>query len=320
MDISVCIVNWNTKELLANCINSLQEKTAGVSYEVIIVDNNSADDSVDMIRQRYPQCKIVACTENIGFTRGNNRCLQEVTGKYVLFLNPDTILATNALYGMFQFMESNHDVGAVGCKLLNQDGSIQYVAARTFPTLWNQFCYLMMLDRLFPTLRMFSAIELSYWDHQDSREADCLTGACIFTRKQVMDRLKGFDDALFMYADDVDLCFRLKKEGLKIYYLASEAIYHLEGQSSKKRSEMFFSSLTQRESNHYYFLKHHGKISAFLYRLIIFHGSLFRLIITTVSIVDLRNNRLCKEDRQYISKKYLNLILWSLGLKKAQTS
>lgn len=316
MDVSVCIVNWNTKELLANCIKSLQEKTTGVSYEVIIVDNNSADGSSDMVRQRYPQCKLVASKENLGFGRGNNRGLQEATGKYIFYLNPDTVLATNALYGMFQYMESNPDAGAVGCRLLNQDRSIQFTCARTFPTLFNQFCDLMLLNRLFPKYKLFSTIEMSYWNHRDSRDIDCLSGACIFTRRDVVNTLKGFDENFFMYAEDVDLCYRIRKEGWKLHYLATEEIYHLEGQSSKKRSQKLFSFIVMRESNQIFFSKHYGKVNSYLYRALMFTGALFRMLVAALSVLELRQNRLSKQGRKDIYLKYFNLLLWSMGPRR----
>lgn len=320
MDISICIVNWNTKDLLYNCIDSIQKKTSGVSYEIIVVDNNSDDCSAEMVKEHFPHCKLIASNKNNGFSRGNNLGIQEATGKYILFLNPDTVLATNALYGMFQFMESCPEVGAVGCKLLNPDGSVQFICARTYPTLFNQFCYLMMINRLLPMSQMFSTVEMSYWDHRDSRDIDCLTGACIFARKIIIDDLKGFDEKFYMYAEEVDLCYRIKKAGWKLHFLASEGIYHLEGASSKQKPQKYFSTLAQRESNRYFFLKHFGKMYAWMYTSIIFFGSFYRLLVIALSKFVFRGNRVSKQDRDYIFFKYLNLLLWSVGLKKVNES
>lgn len=316
MDVSVIIVNWNTKELLSNCINSIQEKTAGVSYEIIIVDNNSADGSAEMIKMEFPHCKLVASNKNNGFSRGNNLGIHEAIGRYIFFLNPDTILVTNALNGMFKLMESNQSVGAVGCKLLNRDGSIQFICARTFPTLFNQFSYYMMFNRLFPKSKRFTNVELGYWDHKESMEIDCLSGACIFAKKSIIDKIEGFDDSFFMYAEDVDLCYRIKQEGWKLYYLASEEIYHLGGASSKKQSHRYFSAIAMRESNYLLFNKHYGKTSSQIYKVIIFVGSLFRLIIIVASIFDLRNGWMKMSDKKTALLKYANLASWSIGLRK----
>lgn len=320
MDISICIVSWNTKDLLYNCIDSIQKKTSGVSYEVIVVDNNSSDGSAKMVKQRFPNCKLIESKNNNGFAKGNNLVLSVATGKYLLYLNPDTVLITNVLYGMFSFMEANKEIGAVGCKLLNQDGLIQFTCARTFPTLFNQFCYFIMLNRLFPTSKSVSTIEMNYWDHKDSREIDCLSGACIFARKDIINKLRGFDENFFMYAEDVDLCYRIKREGWKLYYLANEEIYHLEGASSKKQSQQHFATIAMRESNFHFFIKHYGKTSAKIYKLIIFIGSLFRLLIIILSSLNLRKRRMNRQYKEIVFNKYMNSVLWSLGLKKLSGS
>lgn len=320
MDISVCIVNWNTRELLFNCIDSIRKKTSGVSYEIIVVDNNSSDASAEMVKQQFPDCKLIASKENFGFSRGNNAGLKEAEGKYIFFLNPDTVLATNALLGMFRFMEKNQGVGAVGCKLLNHDGSIQYICARTFPTLWNQFCYLMLLNRLFPKSKQFSTIEMGYWNHLDSRDVDCLSGACIFARKQIIDKLEGFDDTFYMYAEDVDLCYRIGQEGWRLYYLADEAICHLEGQSSKQRAQKYFSVIAQRDSTTYFFLKHFGKMQAYLYKLLTFAGSMFRLLLIILTWFLLKKDNTNNKNDKFVLLKYTNLLLWSLGLRKPHNS
>jgi hypothetical protein len=317
MDISVCIVNWNTKDLLCNCIESINNNTTiYINYEIIVLDNNSSDGSVEMVRQRFPNCILLESKDNIGFSAGNNACLRKAHGKYIFFLNPDTILSTNALLGMFNFLEINSDMGAVGCKLLNQDKSIQFICARTYPTLFNQLTYLLMLNKLLPKSKIFSTIEMGYWDHKDSQIVDCLSGACIFARKSIIEELSGFDEKYFMYGEDVDLCYRIKKAGWKIYYLASEEIYHLEGQSSRKRTERNFAAIKQRESNLYFFSKHYGKLSSYIYRGIIFIGSTVRLIIMLISLFDFRKNKISMYDKYIIIIKYIDLFLWSIGLKK----
>lgn len=316
MDVSVCIVNWKTKDLLADCITSIMDRTSGVSYQIIVVDNNSSDGSVEMVKQEFPNCKLIVSKKNLGFSKGNNLGLREATGKYIFFLNPDTILKTNALYGMFQVLEAHENIGAVGCKLLNAVDSIQYTCARTYPTLLNQLCDLMLLNRLFPKFKLFSTIEIGYWDHLDSREIDCLSGACIFARKDIIDIIKGFDAHFFMYAEDVDLCYRIKKAGWKLYYLASEEIYHLEGQSSKKKRQKYFSAIAQRESNHYFFHKHFGKLYAWMYTIIIAFGSSFRILVIVLSTFVFWGDRITRQDREYIFLKYLNLLFWALGLRK----
>ncbi len=318
IDVSVCIVNWNTRELLRECIKSIKEKTSGIIYEIIIVDNASVDGSAEMLKEEFPDCKLIASRENLGFAKGNNRAVAEAGGNYILYLNPDTKLATNAICGLHSFLEKNPKYGTVGCRLVNADDSIQFTCARTFPTLFNQFCDLMLLNRVFPKFKLFSSIEMAYWDHNDSRDIDCLSGACIFARRQIIEKLKGFDENFFMYAEDVDLCYRIKNDGWKLYYLSTEKIYHIEGASSKKSSQKYFSAIAQRESNYYYFLKHFGVIQAKAYKTIIFFGSLFRLFV--IRLLNLGNHGTAAQNREFVFLKYVNLLLWSLGRKKIHES
>jgi GT2 family glycosyltransferase len=314
IDVSICIVNWNTRELLLRCIRSIKDKTSGVKYEIVIVDNNSGDDSVQTVKSQYPDCLVVESKKNLGFAKGNNVAVKEASGKYILYLNPDTELITNAIYGMFFFLEKHDDFGAVGCKLIGMDGNIQFTCARTFPSPFNQFSFLVMLDRLFPRSKFFSTIEMHYWDHRESRQIDCLSGACIMARKEIIDTLNGFDENLFMYAEDVDLCYRIQKGPWKIYYLAEESIYHHEGASSKKKLNRHFNAVMQRASNHYFLAKHFGRIKAIEYRLAVGVGSLVRLFVLIFLSPVLFLSAPGRE-RAGVFGRYYNLLLWSMGLQ-----
>lgn len=316
IDVSICIVNWNTKELLKKCIGSIKDRTEGLTYEIVIVDNNSQDDSTQMVRQSFPECSIVESKKNLGFAKGNNEAVTKATGKYILYLNPDTELITNAIFGMFLFLERNADFGAVGCKLVTSDGQIQFTCARTFPTPFNQFALLSMLNRLFPQSRCFSTVEMNYWNHADSREIDCLSGACIMARKHIIDTLNGFDEKYFMYAEDVDLCYRIKKESWKIYYLAEERIFHHEGASSKKRTARHFATVMQRASNYYFLNKHFGYVKALEYRIAVGVGSIIRLFML-ILLVPLLSRSKSEKLSPGIFGKYFNLFLWAIGLRKA---
>jgi GT2 family glycosyltransferase len=312
-NVSICIVNWNTTKLLKNCIKSIEEKTVGLTYEIIIVDNDSQDDSVSMVKREYPGCLLVESKKNLGFARGNNEAVKNASGKYILYLNPDTELITNAIYGMFIFLERNTNFGAVGCKLVTADGQIQFTCARTFPTPFNQFCLLSMLNRLFPQSRALSTVEMNYWDHSDSREIDCLSGACIMARKDVIDSLGGFDENYFMYAEDVDLCYRIRKDAWKIYYLCEESIFHYEGASSKQKADKHFSALMQRASNYYFLIKHFGHIKGMTFKAAVGIGSIIRLIVLSVLTLFLILTG-PKKISPDIFGKYLTLFLWSIGL------
>jgi hypothetical protein len=217
---------------------------------------------------------------------------------------------------MCSLLEKEQDVGAVGCKLLNADGSIQYTCARAFPTPFNQFCELAGLNRLFPNIPMFSALEMHYWDHMDSSEVACLSGACMMVRKEIIDNINGFDESFFMYAEDVDLCYRISKSGWKIYYLADVAIFHHSGASSGKVITMqFFSTIQQRASNAYFLRKHFGAFKALRYRAAVLLGSMIRLAIIPLYALYAGVARLGNGGTgiSYLRKKYSSLLLWSVG-------
>lgn len=311
--VSVCIVNWNTRNLLYKCVQSIRTLTRGVNYEIIIVDNDSKDNSIALVKKYCPECIIVESRENLGFGKGNNKAVRKASGKYIFYLNPDTELITNAIYKMYKCLEDNGTYGAVGVRLVGPDGKIQFTCARTFPTPFRQFSYLSMLNRLFPNSRMLSAVEMDYWDHSDSREVDCISGACIMVRKEIVDQLNGFDENIFMYAEDVDLCFRIKERGWKIYYLATELIFHHEGASSKKRADRYFSTVMQRESNYYFLSKHFGRGVALKYKIAVCLGSLIRLFLIIISAPSIISGS--KRMIIDIFGKYMNILLWAIGIR-----
>lgn len=317
IDVSICIVNWNAKNLLARCLESIKDKTTALAYEIIIVDNNSQDGSVRMVKLEHPECLLIESKKNLGFAKGNNRALEQASGKYILYLNPDTELISNAIYGMFDFLEKNTDFGAVGCKLVDSDGHIQFTCARAFPSPLNQFTLLTMLNKLLPTSRTFSTVEMNYWDHMDSREIDCLSGACIMARKDIIDSINGFDESYFMYAEDVDLCYRIKKQSWRIYYLSEYSIFHHEGGSSKQRSNRHFASVMQRTSNYYFINKHFGRIKAYEFRASVCVGSFIRLLALAILVpvyIIYKPGKISTG----VFGKYSNLFLWSIGLREVQ--
>jgi GT2 family glycosyltransferase len=269
-----------------------------------------------MLKKNFPECTLIVNKRNIGFVKANNLAIQHAKGSYVLYLNPDTKLITNPIFKMADFLENNKSYGAIGCKLILPDGQTQYICARTFPTPFNQFCFLSMLDRLFPKSKLFSSVEVKYWDHNDDREVECLSGANLMVRKDIVDQLNGFDPNIFMYAEDVDLCYRIKKLGWKIYYLSDEIIMHYAGSSSKKQNKIHFSAIMQRESNLYFQKKHFGKAKGSQYLLAVFAGSLIRIL----SIIVLTPFLFCsKKLRSKVNPqsivKYITLLKWSVSVK-----
>lgn len=313
MDVSICIVNWNVKELLDSCIESIIKHTSGVTYEIIIFDNASEDGSVEMIKTSYPKCTIIESDVNYGFARGSNLAAKKSKGKYILYLNPDTKLISNAILGMYNHLEEDDKCGAVGCKLINQDGTIQYTCAAMFPTIRTEFNEFFCLSRIFPKSKIFSGREMIYWDHRDSRYVQTLSGACIMIRRALADELNGFDENTFMYSEDTDLCFRVWEKGCKVFYLSTYDIIHYEGSSTSKVKENNYSDKRQRESNYYFISKNYGKNEAKKYKYIVILGSIFRILLLLFIFplnILIRGKR---SNYTHIIRKYIYNLFWAFG-------
>ncbi len=317
-DVSVCIVNWNTRALLERCLQSIREYTHGVRIEVIVVDNASADGSAAMVAAQFPEVRLIASPDNLGFARGSNRAAQAARGECVLYLNPDTELASNALRGMWRALASNPQCGAIGCRLLNTDGSIQLTCASSFPTPRNELMSLLCVDRLFPRARWCSARELTYWDHTDSREVECLSGACLMLRRSLDQQLHGFDERLFMYGEDLDLCCRIRARGLALHYLASEVVYHHEGAASQKKGRSF-APLLQRASTVYFLQKNVGHSAALAYRAAVLVGTAARLggacLLAPLWLLHSVGRPARRARLADFIAKHCDLLLWSVRLK-----
>jgi GT2 family glycosyltransferase len=271
-----------------------------------------------MVRREFPEVTLIAATSNLGFAKGNNLACSHARGRHVLYLNPDTELVTNAVRGMATLLDGNPMVGMVGCRLLNSDGSVQFTCASAFPSFRNELASLLFLNRLFPRSRLLSARELGYWDHMDSRSIDCLSGACLMIPRALAERLQGFDENLFMYGEDLDLCARVRADGRSLYYLASEVIYHHEGAGTRKRSSRF-APLRQRAANAYFIGRHFGEMRALTYRGAVTIGSLFRMTGATLGMPWLvfQSGWDWATAKDFIGLNG-DLFLWSVGLKNVE--
>jgi hypothetical protein len=266
LDLSICIVNWNVKELLKACLQSIFKNTKDISFEVIVVDNNSSDNSVQMIKESFPQVKLIESKTNAGFTMANNQAIKIAQGRYIMLLNPDTEVIDNALNKMVRFMESRRDCGALGCKLLNTDGSLQR-SCRTFPSLEVMFYSAFFLDSLFPKSRIFGKYFMTWWDFSDIREVDQPMGSALMIKKEALDKVGLFDENIFIWFDEVDLCYRIKKSGWKIYFTPDVQIKHHLSQSFKQWKslpQIIKGAITWRKSRNYFFKKHKGTFSVLI--------------------------------------------------------
>ena len=233
MDLSVVIVNYQTFELTKNTVNSIFEYDYPFSYEILVVDNASGDDSLSKLQGYFKdKVKFIASSENRGFAAGNNQALKVAKGKYVLLLNSDTIVWENTLENIYNYMEKHSDVGATGCRVLLENGELDKACKRTFPNVKNSFFRLFHI----PTKSEDDNYNLDNLPDGEVYEIDCLTGAFMFIRKDALDEVGFLDETFFMYGEDIDLCFRIKKSGWKIVYYGKSKITHFKGASSKKQN------------------------------------------------------------------------------------
>ncbi len=233
MDISVVIVSYNVSSFLDQALTTLKDSAGGLEYEVFVVDNASSDDSIDMVKKKHPQVRLIENVDNVGFAKANNQALKQVTGRYILLLNPDTVLSHDTLRVMIEFLDNRPGAGAAGCKIINPDGSLQLACRRGFPTPGVAFFKMVGLSNLFPRSKTFGAYNLTYLDPDTITEVDALSGSFMMLRKDVLDEVGFLDEDFFMYGEDLDLCYRIKQGGWKIYYVPSTEIIHFKGESSK---------------------------------------------------------------------------------------
>ena len=255
-DLSIIIVNWNTKNLLANCIQSIKDTAKRISYEIFVVDNFSSDGSPLHVESNFPYVTLIKNQENLGFGRANNQGYALSKGKYILFLNSDMAVNNNCLDEMYDFMEKNPAIGASSCKLVFPDGTLQH-SCRTFPTFKTIFLMLLGLRFFFPRKKIFRDYLMLDWDHSDIREVDQIMGSFMFLRRDVIEDVGGFDEQFWMYFEEVDLCLRIKASGWKIVHYPHVTSVHFLSKSSEQWSPLKRTYEYQKSSLKYF--KKNGK-------------------------------------------------------------
>jgi len=272
MNLSIIIVNWNTRDILAQCLSSIYLYPPEGTFEIWVVDNASDDSSIEMLKSNFPEVRLIENTQNVGFAHANNQAIRAGDGEYVLLLNPDTKVSAGMFNALLNFLRAHPDVGAVGPKTLNPDGSLQ-TSCYPFPTLLREFWRLLHFDKLKP----YGTYSMQRWDTITSREVDVLLGACLLISKDVLDEIGLFDENYFMYTEEVDLCYRIRQSGKHNYWVPQASIIHHGGQSTKQAATAMFLQLYKSKLQ--FFRKHYGKIAGFLYKFILFFTALPRLLL-----------------------------------------
>ncbi len=244
--LSIVILNYNTRDLLMDCLTSLHRLKGEVSSEIIVVDNASVDDSVQTVRQNFPEVLVVESSKNVGFAAGNNLAKKVCRGKFILFLNSDTQVLNGALKETVKYIEENSEIGALTCKVILPDGKLDKDTRRSFPTPWVSFTHFSGIDKVFPGSKIFARYWYGYMPENKIHDVDVVQGAYFLTRKDVLDAVGWFDEDYFLDGEDIDLCFRIKEKGYRIVYYPKVSIIHIKGASKGKKTG-YNNSLTVKE-------------------------------------------------------------------------
>jgi GT2 family glycosyltransferase len=255
IDISIIIVNYNVKHFLKQCLQSVYAANHTLQIEVWVVDNNSVDGSLVMLKELFPSVQVIANTKNVGFSKANNQAMEKAKGKYQLILNPDTIIEQDTLIKCFHFMEEHPEAGALGVKMIDGEGKFLPESKRGLPTPKVALYKMTLLNKLLPKSKTFGQYHLGYLPNDKTHQVDVLSGAFMFIRGSVLDKIGYFDETYFMYGEDIDLSYRITKAGYKNYYFPESTIIHYKGESTKKKTfnyvKTFYNAMIIFAKTHY---------------------------------------------------------------------
>lgn len=271
-DISIIIINWNTRDLLAECLESLYKTISGTSFDIWVVDNASTDDSVPMVQANFPSVQLILNRDNVGFARANNQAMTASQGRTMLLFNSDAVATPGAVAALMRVIETKPQAGIVGAHLLNSDGSFQ-ASHSPFPNLWQEFLILSGLGRLF-----YGRSYPSRGAQEDKgpQPVDYVEGACLLVRREAFEQAGGLDEGYFMYAEEVDWCYNMRRAGWQVWYQPEARIIHYGGGSSRNRR-------TQREADLYrsrvrFFRKNYGDTAAIALKMLIYILTAIKMI------------------------------------------
>lgn len=314
MKLSIVIVNWNSATYAVDCISSIHSALEGVEYEVIVVDNASSDDSREVLERLSSPVRLIRSSENLGFAGANNLAFQQSVGQAILFLNPDTKILDNAIQTMLSVLGSSPDIGAVGCRLLNGDLTIQTSCIQPLPTVLNQLVDIEWLKRRWPRLRIWGIWPLYEATQKSSIAVEAISGACLLVKRDVFERVGLFSTDYFMYTEDLDLCHKISGAGYRVCYTGDASVVHYGGESTKKQEDGF-KDVVMRQSIFRFLQKSRGNAYAALYRVAVSFSAVVRLGLLSLAFISpvapLERNLVLNAFR-----KWRWILMWSLGLRQ----
>lgn len=279
--LSIVIVNWNARDLLGGCLESLARDHVTQFAEVIVVDSASTDGSAEIVAKEFPWVRLMPFSENLGFSRGNNIAIRQAKGEFILLLNPDTSVDPGTIGAMVDFGEKHPEVGIIGPAQRGGDGLPQYEAAVNCPTVWNVFCDLALLSKFFPKSRLFASRKMGYWDHKDDRAVPAVQGSAFLVRRSVLQKIGLLDESLFC-CEDIDLCLRTRKAGWKVFYLGTQSLVHYGGGSIKRSPNQGLQRQIAFQSFWLFLRKHCGQFAAARLSLMVGAWSAFGMLLTFI--------------------------------------
>lgn len=281
MQLSIIIVSYQVKYFLEQCICSVYAAVKNIAAEIIVVDNNSQDDTVEFLAEKFPAVNIIENKTNNGFAKACNQGLQLAKGDHILFLNPDTIVGEDCIINSLAFLKAHEDAGAIGLQMADGTGNFLPESKRSFPSAWVSLSKLSGLSSLFPGSKFFNSYALGYIDNEKVCECDILCGAYMMASTEILKQLHGFDESFFMYGEDIDLSYRIQKTGRKNYYLGNSSIIHFKGESSgqnrKKHVQVFYDAMQ------IFVRKHYAGSHAMLMRFFLHLGIFSRKLVTSIN-------------------------------------
>ncbi len=312
MNLSIIIVNWNTCNILHDCLTSIRNSRGSIEIEVFVVDNDSSDGSREMVQKDFPEVHLINSGGNLGFGKANNLAIPLATAPYILFLNPDTIVNHKALDKMCAFLNDNSRTGVISCKIFNEIGRVAELPLQMEATPIRR-----SLIQIFFANKSANIIKKIFPSHNpyESGYVRSLYGPCLLIRKEVLDEVGYFDEQFFMYAEDIDLCKRIYEKGWRLYYMSEVDIIHL-GEQSSDHAPKDFSMLMMCESISKLMSKNYGTRGASIYKLGVFVSSVLRLIILLFLVgIDYVTGRKKKLKYKQSWHKHMIMLKWSLTLR-----
>lgn len=281
-ELSIIVVNWNAKDALRKCLKSIYN-TVNIPPEIIIIDNNSSDESASMIKTEFPNVLLLKQKKNLGFSKASNIGFKFSKGKYILFLNPDVILLKDSVNKMVKFLDIHPQAGIIGPKILREDGTIDFYQKRRFPTNFHHFLEIFLIKKLIDWSKKKLLAKKKKPCYKKTGKCESLVGCCMLMKRETFTLMEGFDEQVPMYLDDIDICFRCREKGLDNFYLEEAKIIHIGQHSTKKARNYKMYDVLNIQAHKVFYRKHYSRMTVLLYSFIILLAIPYLLILDIIS-------------------------------------